>query len=366
MKQYHELLEKINKQGTKKESGRSNMPNTTSLFGPQMEFDLQDGFPAITTKKLYWKGVVVELLWFLRGDTNIKYLVDNGCNIWNEDSFQYYQKLCKEQYVEHPVTFEQFVDIIKGDEVCHNTRLHCPIDYQWGDCGVQYGKLWRNWDGVDQFKDLIIGLQNNPYSRRHIITAWNPTTLNNMALNACHALFQFNCRKLTEQQRFDFYWNTYKPNRHVVESYETHDVEGRMDFLDSADIPKYYLDCKLLQRSADVVLGVPFNTASYALLISIIGKMVNMVPGKFVHSFGDVHIYDNHQEAVSEQLLREPYPLPILKFAKEFEELLVQWSIGNIWYFSEMIEQLKIEWFKLENYQHHPSIKAELSTGLVK
>lgn len=361
MKQYLELLQAIQKNGTDKPAARANMPGTRSLFGYQFRHDLADGFPLLTTKKMFWKGVVVELLWFLRGDTNIKYLVDNGVNIWNEDAYSYYSKQNRQYPLLH---FEAFVDCVKRGTDHLGLKPALVEGYTLGDCGNQYGKLWRDWRNlevagtsfhprkggtvhykttyVDQIAELIKGLKNSPESRRHILTAWNPATLDQMALNACHVLVQFNCRSMTQLERCNWMAET-----RITMSKEELDEEG---------VPKYKLDCQLYQRSADSVLGVPFNIASYALLIHMIAKMVNMVPGDFIHTFGDAHIYDNHTEAVSEQLSRTPTKLPQIYLNDRLDWV----KLGDTLAFDKLV----FSDFLIAGYNPQPSIKAELKTGL--
>lgn len=365
MQQYLELLQTIKEKGAYKAPARENMPGTTSLFGYQFRHNLQDGFPLLTTKKMYWKGVVVELLWFLRGDTNIKYLVDNDVRIWNEDAYNYYLKKCKEwesmpkttvgkNHSLNPLSFEQFIiEIKEGRENIFHTG------YKLGDCGFQYGKVWRRWEGYsldsnighirDQIKNVIESIKSNPTGRRHIVTAIDPAHENDLALYWCHAMFQFNCRLLTDKERYDWTYNKIKKSgRQDILNYTQPDKEG---------CPKYYLDCQLYQRSADVFLGVPFNIASYALLTEIIAKICNMIPGEFIHTFGDVHIYDNHKEAVEEQLKRTPTELPRLELEVEddFEYLILEGGLD----YNYLMK-------KLVNYNPQPAIKAELSTGLKK
>lgn len=366
MKAYLDLLKTIQEKGTRKPAARTNMPGTTSLFGYQFRHNLQEGFPLLTTKKMFWKGVVVELLWFLRGDTNIKYLVDRGVNIWNEDAYNYYLKKYNDpsnMNKTEPLSFEKFISVIKNDD-----SSGYPVGFQLGDCGFQYGRVWRNWSiwklsenyfvnsgasfeaketGVDQITNLINGLRKSPESRRHIITAWDPAHDQDLALIWCHAMFQFNCRPLTWAQRTEA-----AIKKHGV----LPELTG-VDFFDNTGVPKYYLDCQLYQRSADVFLGVPFNIASYALLTHIIARMCNMIPGEFIHTFGDVHIYDNHQEAVKEQLSRTPSTLPKLEMANN-----VNWT-GTI---DDFIESVLINDFQLAGYDPQPVIKAELSTGMQK
>ncbi|HEX8334872.1 MAG TPA: thymidylate synthase [Segetibacter sp.] len=263
MQQYHQLLRHILENGTSKTDRTGT--GTTSCFGYQMRFDLQKGFPLVTTKKLHVKSIIHELLWFLNGDTNIKYLNENGVNIWNE----------------------------WADEN--------------GDLGPVYGKQWRSWQGrngtaIDQVADVIKQIKTNPDSRRMIISAWNVAELPDMALMPCHCLFQF------------------------------YVADGK-------------LSCQLYQRSADVFLGVPFNIASYALLTLMIAQVCGLEAGDFVHTFGDVHLYNNHVEQAQLQLSREFFPLPQMKLNP---------AVLDIFGF-------KYEGFTLENYQFHPPIKAPVA-----
>ena len=270
MKQYLDLLRHVTESGLQKEDRTGT--GTQSCFGYQMRFDLQAGFPLITTKKLHLKSIVYELLWFLKGETNIAYLKDHGVRIWDE----------------------------WADEQ--------------GELGPVYGKQWRSWEGadgkqIDQISELIHQLKTNPDSRRMIVNAWNVAELPHMALMPCHVLFQFYAAP--PQQ-----------------------AGGRRR-----------LSCQLYQRSADVFLGVPFNIASYALLTLMIAQVVDMDPGEFIHSFGDVHLYNNHREQAALQLSRTPYRLPQMKLNP---------LVDNIF-------QFQFEDFTLENYQAHPSIKAQVA-----
>ena len=263
MEQYQKLLQHIIDTGVKKQDRTGT--GTLSCFGYQMRFDLQKGFPLVTTKKLHLKSIIYELLWFLKGDTNIKYLNEHGVSIWNE--------WANEQ----------------------------------GELGPVYGKQWRSWQGangitIDQITDVVKQIKNNPDSRRMIVSAWNVAELPNMALMPCHALFQF------------------------------YVADGK-------------LSCQLYQRSADVFLGVPFNIASYALLTMMIAQVCDLQLGEFVHSFGDVHLYNNHIEQATLQLQRTPYALPTLQLNP---------SVKNIFDFT-------FEDFTLENYQAHPHIKAPVA-----
>ncbi|MCT4602355.1 MAG: thymidylate synthase [Marinifilum sp.] len=263
MQQYLHLLERVLEEGNKKEDRTGT--GTVSVFGHQMRFDLSEGFPVLTTKKLHLKSIIHELLWFLNGDTNVKYLQDNGVRIWNE----------------------------WADEN--------------GDLGHVYGYQWRSWpksngESLDQIKQVVHDIKNNPDSRRLIVSAWNAGDIENMALPPCHALFQF-----------------YVAN-------------GK-------------LSCQLYQRSADIFLGVPFNIASYALLTMMMAQVCDLEPGEFVHTLGDAHIYMNHLEQVKLQLTREPKSLPTMKINPDVKSIF----------------DFKFEDFSLENYEAHPHIKGAIS-----
>lgn len=373
MKQYIDLLKTIKEKGVEKGEARENMPTTISLFGYQFRHDLQEGFPLLTTKKLNFKNIVVELLWFLRGDTNIKFLIDNGCNIWNEDAYNYYIKLCRRDGIEEALSFSNFLKHLKGEENEFVGFLTLPKDYTLGDCGKQYGALWRSWQSVewdsemnlgvvqgvpyviDQVKELIDGLIVNPMSRRHIITAWNPSTLDQMALNACHALVQFNCRPIPWEVKLEMAKR--HPNVEMENLAITEAAAGNPNF---GPIPQYYLDCQMYQRSADVFLGVPYNIASYALLTHILAEITGMVVGDFIHTFGDVHIYSNHLEQVDLQISRDPKPLPTLHINSEF------WNPeGALTHIVNILDGISISDFEIEGYEAHPIIKGKLSTGLI-
>jgi thymidylate synthase len=263
MRQYLDLLQHILDTGAAKTDRTGT--GTLSCFGYQMRFDLAAGFPMVTTKKLHLKSIVYELLWFLQGDTNIKYLNDHGVSIWNE---------------------------------------WADAD---GDLGPVYGKQWRSWEGadgqtVDQIKQLIEQIKRTPDSRRLIVSAWNVADLPKMALMPCHTIFQF------------------------------YVADGK-------------LSCQLYQRSADSFLGVPFNTASYALLTLMVAQVCGLEPGEFIHTFGDVHLYNNHMEQARLQLGREPYPLPVMKLNPAVKDIFA----------------FRFEDFTLENYQSHPAIKAPVA-----
>ncbi len=252
MKQYLELIKTILEKGSKKEDRTGT--GTISIFGYQMRFNLEEGFPLLTTKKVHLKSIIHELLWFISGSTNIKYLVDNDVRIWNEWPYEIYKKSNEFQNE----TLEEFASKIKAD---------AEFAKKWGNLGPVYGKQWRDFEGVDQLTNLIHDIKTNPSSRRLIISAWNPKEVSKMALPPCHSFVQF-------------YVN-----------------DGK-------------LSCQLYQRSADVFLGVPFNIASYALFTMMIAQVCDLKPGDFVHTFGDAHIYLNHLDQVNLQLTRTPRALP--------------------------------------------------------
>ena len=297
MKQYLDLLQRIKNEGVVK-SDRTGT-GTKSVFGHQMRFDLSEGFPLLTTKKVFLKGVIHELLWFLSGDTNIKYLVENGVHIWDNDAYRYYNELCIKNGV-LPVSREDFLAA---------AGVESPIEgYYFGDLNHVYGYQWRHWDKpetescVDHIAPGVVTNKKNPDSRRMIVSAWNVAEVEDMALPPCHVLFQF-----------------YVAN-------------GR-------------LSCQLYQRSADTFLGVPFNIASYALLTMMIAQVCGLEAGEFVHTLGDTHLYLNHLEQVDEQLSREPRPLPAMKLNPEVKSVF----------------DFRYEDFTLEGYDPHPTIKAPMS-----
>jgi len=293
---YLKLLYDVFKNGELKE-GRNGQ--TRSVFGRQIRHDMSLGFPLLTTKKMYWKGIVTELLWFLRGDTNIKFLVDNDIHIWDGDAFKNYTNKTNEYKGTWPDTMEEFTSKIKTDD---------KFAEKWGELGPIYGKQWRNWNGeIDQIQNLINELKTNPNSRRLMVSAWNVGELDDMTLPPCHYGFQCYVRN---GKYISLMWN---------------------------------------QRSADMFLGLPFNIASYGLLLEIIAKAVNMIPDELVGNIGDTHLYLNHIEQAKEQMHRELYPLPKLMFKDHLKD------------FDNIIDVLRINDFILDGYQSHPTLKAPLS-----
>ncbi len=287
MKQYLDLLQHVLDHGTVREDRTGT--GTVGVFGYQMRFPLADGFPVMTTKKLHLRSIIHELLWFLRGDTNIKYLKDNGVSIWDE-----------------------WAD-------------------KDGNLGPVYGSQWRSWpDGrggtIDQIAGVVEEIKRNPYSRRLMVTAWNPAEIQDMALPPCHCLFQFYVDKLDVDTSISSGDN--------VSTYQriNQPARGR-------------LSCQLYQRSADIFLGVPFNIASYALLTMMVAQVCGLEPGDFVHTFGDAHIYSNHLDQVRLQLTREPRPLPTMRLNPDVHDIF----------------SFRYEDFTLEGYDPHPHIKGEVS-----
>ncbi len=291
MRQYHELMERVLREGSDK-SDRTGT-GTRSVFGHQMRFDLAEGFPMITTKKLHLKSILHELIWFISGDTNIRYLCQNGVRIWDDWPFATYSKSAEYDGID----MKEFAARIAAD---------ADFAAKWGDLGPVYGYQWRFWPGpngpVDQLRDVLEGIRSNPDGRRHIVSAWNPGYIDQMALPPCHAFFQF------------------------------YVVEGR-------------LSCQLYQRSADIFLGVPFNIASYALLIHMMAQDLGLQVGDFVHSLGDAHIYSNHTDQVRLQLSRDLRPLPTLSLNPNVKSLF----------------DFRYEDVALLNYDPHPHIPAPVA-----
>ena len=298
MKQYLDLLARIKNEGIVKTDRTGT--GTKSVFGHQMRFDLSEGFPLLTTKKVFLKGIIHELLWFLNGDTNIKYLVDNGVHIWDNDAYRYYNELCVKEGV-LPVTMEEFLRAAQEG-------ILSPIEgYKFGDLNHVYGYQWRSWprpngETIDQIQQAVDLITKNPDSRRIIVSAWNVADVEHMALPPCHTLFQF------------------------------YVADGK-------------LSCMLYQRSADTFLGVPFNIASYALLTMMMAQVCGLKPGEFVHTTGDTHLYLNHFEQVDEQLSRTPRKLPTMRINPDVKSIF----------------DFKFEDFELEGYDPYPTIKAPMS-----
>ena len=364
-KSYLELLQDILDNGIRKDNRTGT--GTISVFGRQIRHKMSEGFPLLTTKKMYWKGIVTELLWFLRGDTNIKFLVDNNCHIWDGDAYKNYLNNWKPIgegpiYI-NPLSQEEFINKIKTDD---------KFSKKWGELGPVYGKQWRSWgrknatiydckdvkgsdqykaveaikngedvakygvkieyqnNSIDQIANLIRDLKTNPDSRRLMVNAWNPDDLHEMTLPPCHYGFQVYTRELSSEERAEYF-------KKYPESWPDNE---------SSRVPKRAISLMFNMRSNDAPLGLPFNLASYGLLLEIIAKEVNMVPDELIASLGDAHIYINQIDGVKEQLTREPYKLPTLVMVTNPELKFDEYVYDN---------------FKLVNYQSHPTIKIPLS-----
>jgi thymidylate synthase len=362
-KAYTDLLQDILDNGTKKETRNG---GTISVFGRQIRHKMSEGFPLLTTKKMAWKTMVTELLWFLRGDTNIKFLVDNNCHIWNGDAYKNYAAKTSMD-IDGQFTQEEFINKIKTDD---------EFAKKWGSLGKIYGEQWRSWGewstidvpkkvlklGIDQIQNLINDLKTNPDSRRLLVSAWNPADLDSCVLPPCHYGFQVYTRELTASERIT-YKNTKQTNfldsnelYDFIKSNVTMDLDNHIHKeCDESNIPTRAISLMFNQRSVDTFLGLPFNIASYGLLLEIIAKAVNMVPDELIGNLGDVHLYNNHIEQAKEQISREPFELPTLKINSGNEN----WHLLTI---DEIINSLDVDiTFKVENYQSHPTIKAPLS-----
>jgi len=350
---YLKLLKDILDNGREKEDRTGT--GTISVFGRQIRYKFKDGkFPLLTTKKMYWKGIVTELLWFLRGSTNIKYLVDNDCHIWDGDAYKNYVLNMSHMEMQdvlrndNLMTKEQFIEKIKTDD---------EFAKKWGDLGPIYGKMWRDWDEdtgvkIDQISNLIEQLKTNPDSRRLMVNAWNPTYLPHMVLPPCHYGFQVYTRELSLEERVKLLG--YKENI-VPQTIERYGEEKHKENCDKHNIPTRAISLMWNQRSVDTFLGLPFNIASYGLLLEIIAKEVNMVPDELIGTLGDCHLYKNHIEQAKEQLTREPKRLP--------KVLINNGEVDNngVPFTKSVLDGYDITDFELVDYQPHPSIKAELS-----
>lgn len=341
-KQYQILLQSILDYGVEK-SDRTGT-GTKSIFGYTIRHRMDEGFPLLTTKKMPWKTLVTELLWFLRGDTNIKYLLDNGCNIWTGDAYKSYREPRpndKDAY-----TVEEFIEAIKTNP---------EFAAKYGELGPIYGKQWRSWGAglledrhgfgnIDQIAKLIEDLKTNPDSRRLMVSAWNVGELDIMVLPPCHYGFQVYTRELT-----------YEEKKTYMDKHFSGKAQLTLSDFEKFNIPSRAISLMWNQRSVDTFLGLPFNIASYALLLTILAKEVNMVPDELIGNLGDTHLYLNHTEQAKEQIKRDSYELPTLKHSKDdsfYKSLSEDQSL---------YAHLESTDFILEDYKCHPTIKAPLS-----
>jgi len=394
---YQNLLKDILENGTKKQTRNGEV---ISVFGRQIRHKMSDGFPLLTTKKLHWNSIVTELLWFLNGRTDLRWLLERGNTIWVGDAYKQYSTYVTEEWnmgginelfedgllieVEESfdyecesrqinyrkLTKEEFIDKIKTDD---------EFAEKYGELGPIYGKQWRSWEQnsvapwgglainyIDQIANLINNLKTNPDDRGMIVSAWNVGELDQMVLRPCHNFFQVYTRELTARERIALKSNgsTRLYDSIKEENYLTINADDEIHKVcDEYNIPTRAISLMWNQRSVDTPLGLPFNIASYGLLLEIIAKIVNMVPDELIGNLGDTHIYVNQIDGVREQLTRESYPLPTLRINTEFwptqtQECGVGEFTNNIDF---LIKEMRIEDFQIENYQSHPAIKIPLS-----
>ncbi len=365
--QYQRLLQDIIEYGVDKKDRTGT--GTKSIFGYTIHHNMMNGFPLLTTKKVAFKTMATELMWFLMGSTNIKYLVENGCHIWDGDAYKRYLDNVKSVeegkqvekdgkiYTYKKLTKEQFIGYIKnGEGIEYNT---------WADLGPIYGKQWRNWnhptnefegyDGIDQIANLINDLKTNPDSRRLMVNAWNVSELNEMVLPPCHYGFQVYTRELSREERIENYNSKFENKIEVpfIKLNLGDAIENTIDMtLSQVNIPTRAISLMWNQRSVDVFLGLPFNIASYGLLLEMIAREVNMVPEHLIGHLGDTHLYSNHIEQAVEQLSRTPKKLPTLKMSSghNFRAAL-----------NGKVDEIDLNDFILLGYDPHPTIKAPLS-----
>jgi thymidylate synthase len=431
-KKYTDLLQDILDRGVQKKDRTGT--GTISVFGRQIRHDMKEGFPLLTSKKMHWKSIVAELIWFLRGDTNIRYLVDNGCHIWDGDCYKNYCKYVSKNTDEYDqwmrdngngtlsmFTLKEFLEKIKTDK---------KFSDKWGNLGPIYGKQWRDWKGfehgynelyndefigsdqsklkntkgIDQIQNLINGIKEDPDSRRLMVTSWNPSDLKEMVLPPCHYAFQFYTRELSLKERQSYWLNL--PIKNPMSFQNSTEKEAEMGALNNPqcetilnlkNIPKRAISLMWDQRSVDTFLGLPFNIASYGLLLEIIAKEVNMVPDELIGNLGDVHLYLNHIEQAREQIGRNMTASERMDFwfnnnkpnrdVCDYVDSLDEWEKHQ--YFDECkvprnnrepysLPKLNIKlhfkndpsftpehWlvddFVIEDYKSHPAIKAPLS-----
>ena len=342
-KQYQRLLSDIIENGVDKKDRTGT--GTISVFGRQIRHNMSEGFPLLTTKKMAVKTMMTELKWFLKGDTNIKYLVDNNCHIWDGDAYKAFKS-----------TFSPMPGIQSSlpsqDEFINKIKTNNEFAQKWGELGPIYGNQWREWGskyetnyilgtrkrvkpGIDQIVKLIDNLKNNPDSRRLMVSAWNVDEIDNVVLPPCHYGFQVYTEELSFDERVKYWVSSI--GKSLSYAKRMTDID-----LDERGVPKRKLSLMWNQRSCDTFLGIPFNISSYGTLLVLISKEVNMVPGELIGNLGDVHLYKNHIEQAKEQILREPYNLPTIEFSN--------------------VDLLGGEWdYKLNDYEYHPTIKAPLS-----
>ena len=380
---YQNLLKDILENGVEKKDRTGT--GTISVFGRQIRHKMSDGFPVLTTKKLHWKSVVTELIWFLEGRTDLRWLLERGNTIWVGDTYKNYRSKSKD--IDLPKNlYDKLIDdlnrdamfpienpsrILTQEEFINKIKTDNEFAKKWGSLGKIYGEQWRRWGlpnysfehveygvgndlHVDQISNLINTLKTNPDDRGMIVSAWNVGELNQMVLRPCHYGFQVYTRELSEQERMDLY-NKSNWNKDIFPG----DVSGWNRLLDSYNIPTRAISLMWSQRSVDTPLGLPFNVASYGLLLEILAKEVNMIPDELIGNLGDCHIYLNQIDGIKEQLTREPYPLPKLNINTEF--WLTETGECGIGKLNTNLKGFESDDFILEGYQSHPPIKIPLS-----
>ena len=357
-KEYQMLLEYILGNGIEKKDRTGT--GTLSVFGWQIRHKMSEGFPLLTTKKMAWKSIVAELLWFLRGDTNIKFLLDYDCHIWDGDAYKNYCSKIPEYSKQFTMSKEEYIKQIKTDEV---------FAKNWGDLGPIYGKQWRQWQGwmdmdgnekgslwYDQILQLVHSLKTEPDSRRLMVSAWNVAELDQMVLPPCHYGFQVYTRELNHNERINLCLQL-KPETKFAAHVETNET-----LMDDWNIPKRAISLMWNQRSVDTFLGLPFNIASYALLLEILAKEVNMVPDELIGNLGDVHLYSNHIHQAKAQILRKSFSLPRVNITERnwYQHQLVKEHLGPKT-FKDIILSYRPDCFELIGYESQSGIKAPLS-----
>jgi thymidylate synthase len=340
-KQYIDICKDILQNGDKR---MTRSGEVLSVFGRTIRHNLKDGFPLLTTKKVFYKGMIHELLWFISGSTNIKYLVDNNVNIWNQDAYRFFKE---QMFIEFgddliPCSMEEFIERVKKEN-------KTGIDgYKFGDLGPVYGKSWRRFgtSGKDQLAQVIAVLKTNPTDReRLLMISYDPDVVNECALPPCHVACQFWTRELSTVERMDIF-DERDDTMNVLSDLKVRSIGETLDY---QKVPKRELSCMFQMRSVDWMLGAPFNVSSYAILTHMIAQVCNMTVGEIIGNFADTHIYTNQIEGVREQITRKPFDtLPTLKLNPNIKD----------------IDDFKFEDIEIENYESHPAIKFILSTGL--
>lgn len=353
MKNYIELLKDIKENGVLKESRAG---DTLSVFGRQLRWNMDDGFPLMTLKKVSFHNIAHELLWFLGafddewkkfGNTNIRYLVDHNVNIWNDDAYRGYAEDMQRGKHGAWLDKEEFIEKIKNDD---------EFALKFGELGDSYGAQWRRWDGeIDQIQQVIDNLKSNPLSRRHIVTAWNPSVVDSLTLPPCHYGFTLNVQPLSDDQKYKVFWDRVNSKNMDIEEFGQRDsfpLDRFQELYDKYDTPQYGLSLKWNQRSVDSPLGLPYNITSYATLLYVISHFTNMVPNDLICSLEDTHIYTNQLCAVDKLIDREDElpPLPTL-------ELINMEDV-------ETIDDIRFDNFKINDYHPLSKVKAPLSVGL--